>query len=89
MKRSNHPAHAASEAGDIEIGPQGHKRGVKRQNSTVFIGSLFDGPRASRRKVDEQQQYIEAEGKGEPSFQRHSTTRKQAERHPYYRRFLG
>ncbi|KAI7331820.1 Monothiol glutaredoxin-5 [Hortaea werneckii] len=88
MKRSNHPAQAASEAGDIEIGPQGQKRGVKRQNSTVFIGSLFDGPRATRRKVDEQQQYIEAEGKGEPSFQRHSTMRKQAERHPYYRRFL-
>ncbi|KAI7514917.1 Monothiol glutaredoxin-5 [Hortaea werneckii] len=88
MKRGNHPAQAASKAGDIDLGRQGHKRGVKRQNSTVFIGSLFDGPRAIRRKVDEQQQYIEAEGKGEPSFQRHSTMRKQAERHPSYRRFL-
>ncbi|KAI7088212.1 Monothiol glutaredoxin-5 [Hortaea werneckii] len=88
MKRGNHPAQAASKAGDIVLGRQGHKRGVKRQNSTVFIGSLFDGPRATRRKVDEQQQYIEAEGKGEPSFQRHSTMRKQAERHPSYRRFL-
>ncbi|RMY70077.1 hypothetical protein D0864_10968 [Hortaea werneckii] len=88
MKRSNHPAQAASEAGDFERDLQGHKRGVKRQNSTVFIGSLFDGSRATRRKVDEQQQYIEAEGKGEPSFQRHSTLRRQAEKHPCYRRFL-
>ncbi|RMY74428.1 hypothetical protein D0863_03215 [Hortaea werneckii] len=88
MKRSNHPAQAASEAGDFERDPQGHKRGAKRQNSTVFIGGLFAGPRATRRKVDEQQQYSEAEGKGEPSFQRHSTLRRQAEKHPCYRRFL-
>ncbi|KAI7531636.1 hypothetical protein KC331_g13994 [Hortaea werneckii] len=90
MKRSNHPAHAASGAGSIEKDIHGGKRGVKRQNSTVFIGSLFDGPRAIRHKADEQQQqqYSEAEGRGEPIHQRHSTIRKQAERHPHYRRFL-
>ncbi|OTA35645.1 hypothetical protein BTJ68_04666 [Hortaea werneckii EXF-2000] len=87
MQRSNHPAQAASGAGDIERDPQGHKRGVKRQNSTVFIGSLFDGPRATRRKVDEPQ-HSEADGKDELFFHRHSNMRKQAERHPHYRRFL-
>ncbi|RMY47033.1 hypothetical protein D0865_08915 [Hortaea werneckii] len=87
MKRSHHPLQAASGAGDIEKGRQGDKRGVKRQNSTVFIGTLFDGSRATRRKVDERQ-YSETEGRDESFFQRHSTMRKQAERHPHYRRFL-
>ncbi|GAB1742629.1 hypothetical protein NU219Hw_g8165t3 [Hortaea werneckii] len=87
MKRSNHPVQAASGAGDIEKDPGGNKRGIKRQNSTIFIGSLFDGPRATRRKVDEPQ-YSEAEGRDESFVQRHSAMRKQAARHPHYRRFL-
>ncbi|RMY95249.1 hypothetical protein D0862_08787 [Hortaea werneckii] len=87
MKRGNHPVQAASGAGDIEKDPIGNKRGVKRQNSTIFIGSLFDGPRATRRKVDEPQ-YSEAEGRDESFVQRHSTMRKQAATHPHYRRFL-